>query len=353
MAEKQTMHEIMKSINKEYQADILHLGLPEYDYRRIPFTSPRMNYITYGGLPRGKLIEFYGDQHSGKTTTALDIIANYQRLDDAKSIVYADLENTLDRVWATKLGVNFNIPVGEPGCVYLMNPTNQGAETIFQMLLDMIETGEIGLIVIDSLGVMVSNQAMDKSIEDKTYGGIGMALTAFSKKAEALCNKYDCTIIGNNQMRADLGNPYGGQITTGGLAWRHNCAMRVEFRKGKSFDAKYKDLSQRADGNIGNYIEVFMSKNKTCPPDRHTGFYTIKYDSGVDYLYDLIDLCIINEYIVKRGSYFDIIDLGTGEILKTVQGMNNLYNLLSDESNRQLLDVLEDNINCLIYDKGD
>ena len=353
MAEKQTMKEIMKSLNKEFGADILHLGLPEYDYKRIPFTSPRMNYISYGGLPVGKLIEFYGEQGGGKTTTSLDVIVNYQHSDDARSIIYADLENTLDRVWATKLGVDFDIPEGEPGCIYIMNTTNQSAELIFQKLLDMIETDEIGLVVIDSLGVMVSSQALEKTVEEKTYGGISVALTNFSKRAEALCNKHNCTIIGINQMRADLGNPYGGQTTTGGLAWRHNCAVRMEFRKGKSFDAKYKDLSTRASGNIGNYIEVFMSKNKTCPPDRHTGFYTVKYDIGVDYLYDLIDMCIINEYILKRGAYFDILDVETGEVLKTVQGMSNLYNLLSDEENIDLLMVLENNIDTIINKRGE
>lgn len=349
MAEQKTMQEIMKSINKEYEADILHLGLPEYDYKRIPFTSPRMNYVTYGGLPRGKMVEFYGDQHSGKTTSSLDIVANYQRLEDAKGIVYADLENTLDRVWATKLGVDFNIPLGEPGCIYLMNPTNQGAETIFEQLLEMIKTDEIGLIVIDSLGVMVSNQALEKSIEEKTYGGIGMALTNFSKKAEGLCNKHDCTIIGINQMRADLGNPYGGQTTTGGMAWRHNVAVRLEFRKGKSFDNKYKDLSQRADGNIGNYVEVFMSKNKTCPPDRHVGFYTIKYDSGVDYLYDLIDMSISMEIIQKRGAYFDVMNNETGEVIKTIQGMSKLCDFLQDPENESILLSLENTIDEAIH----
>lgn len=349
MAEQKTMSDLMKSINKTYEADILHLGLPEYDYRRIPFTSPRMNYVTYGGLPRGKMVEFYGDQHSGKTTSSLDIVANYQRLEDAKGIVYADLENTLDRVWATKLGVDFNIPLGEPGCIYLMNPTNQGAETIFEQLLEMIKTDEIGLIVIDSLGVMVSNQALEKSIEEKTYGGIGMALTNFSKKAEGLCNKHDCTIIGINQMRADLGNPYGGQTTTGGMAWRHNVAVRLEFRKGKSFDSKYKDLSQRADGNIGNYVEVFMSKNKTCPPDRHVGFYTIKYDSGVDYLFDLIDMCISMEIIQKRGAYFDILDNETGEVIKTIQGMSKLCEYLQEPENEPVLVSMENAIEEAIH----
>lgn len=341
MAEQPTMQELMKTINKTYNADILHLGLPEYDYKRIPFTSPRMNYITYGGIPRGKLVEFYGEQHGGKTTSSLDIVTNYQRLPDAKGIVYADLENTLDRVWATKLGVNFDIPLGEPGCVYLMNPTNQGSETIFDMLIDMIKTGEIGLIVIDSLGVMLSDLAYTKKIGEKTYGGIGMSLTNFSKQAEGLCNKYDCTIVGINQMRDDLNNPYGGQTTTGGRAWRHNASVRLEFRRGSYFDEKYKKLGQKAEGNIGNFVEVYMSKNKTCPPDRHVGFYTIKYDTGVDYLYDLIDICIMLKIIQQRGAYFDLFDNETGEVLKTIQGMSKLYDFLLEPENEPTLASLE------------
>ena len=340
MAEKQSMADLIKSINKEFGGEILHQGKKSYNYRRIPFTSPRLNYVTFGGIPMGKLIEFYGDEHSGKTTTALDIVANYQKMEDAKGIVYADLENTLDEVWATKLGVDF-----DRDDIYLMNPTNQGAETIFQKLLDMISTDEIGLVVIDSIGVMVSNMALEKSIEDKTYGGIAMALTNFSKQAAALCNKHNCTLIGINQMRDNLASPYGGEITTGGKAWRHNCSTRLEFRHGKFFDEKYKPLSQRADGNIGNFVEVYMSKNKTCPPSRHNGFYTLKYETGIDYLYDLIEVCIENGCINQRGSYFDILDASTGEVITTLQGQSNLYSFLANEENKGLLDKLSDVVN--------
>ena len=154
------MEDLMKNLNKEFKEDILHKGLANFDYQRIPFTSPRLNYMTYGGLPMGKLIEFYGEEHGGKTTTALDIVANYQLMDDAKGVVWADLENTLDTVWATKLGVNVDD-------MWILNPTNQGAETLFEKMLEMIETDEVGLIVIDSLGVMVSNQSLEKSVEEK------------------------------------------------------------------------------------------------------------------------------------------------------------------------------------------
>lgn len=329
------LDEIMKNLNKKFDDDILHKGISTFDYQRIPFTSPRLNYMTYGGLPMGKLIEFYGEEHGGKTTSALDIVSNYQRMENAKGVLYADLENTLDIVWATKLGVDVDN-------MWILNPTNQGAETVFQYILDIIETGEVGLVVIDSIGVMVSNQALDKSVEEKTYGGIAMALTNFSKKAEMLCHKHNCTLIGINQIRDDLGSMYGGTTTVGGRAWRHNCSVRLEFRMGKYFDENGKDLSRAAENPAGNYVTVTMKKNKTCKPDRRTGFYTLSYENGVEYLKDLIEVAIKYEIIDKRGAWFSIIDTETGEILADkIQGQNNLFSYLNSEENEAVLNRVE------------
>ena len=330
------LDEIMKNLNKKFNDDILHKGISTFDYQRIPFTSPRLNYMTYGGLPMGKLIEFYGEEHGGKTTTALDVISNYQRMEESRGVLYADLENTLDTVWATKLGVDVDD-------MWILNPTNQGAETIFQYILDMVSTGEIGLVVIDSLGVMVSNQALDKSVEEKTYGGIAMALTNFSKKAEMLCHKYNCTLIGINQMRDDLGSMYGGTTTVGGKAWKHNCSARLEFRMGKYFDENGKDLSRAAENPSGNYVMVAMKKNKTCKPDRRTGFYTLNYQIGIDYLSDLIEVAIKYEIIDKRGAWFNIIDTDTGEILaEKIQGQANLRSYLENADNESVLTRIEE-----------
>ena len=101
-----TLDDLIKDMNKKAGETIVTRGLAEYDYERIPFTSPCMNYCTYGGLPMGKVIEFYGEEHGGKTTTALDIVANYQKLEGSKQVLYVDAENTLDVVWAHKLGVD-------------------------------------------------------------------------------------------------------------------------------------------------------------------------------------------------------------------------------------------------------
>ena len=96
----------MKQANKAFKEEILTQGLGEFAYRRIPFTSPRMNYCTFGGIPVGKITEFYGEEHGGKTTTALDIVANYQKSNDTRDVLYIDAENTLDVEWAKKIGVD-------------------------------------------------------------------------------------------------------------------------------------------------------------------------------------------------------------------------------------------------------
>lgn len=324
--------EIMKNFNKTWKEELVHTGVATYDYERIPFTSPRLNYMTFGGVPVGKLVEFYGEEHGGKTTTALDVVANYQQVYDRK-VLYVDAENTLDTVWATKLGVNLDDLI-------ILNPTSQGAEDIFQFILDMIDTNEIGLVVIDSLGVMVSNQAMEKTVDQKTYGGIAMALTNFSKKAEGLCMRNNCTVIGINQMRDDMNSMYGGTTTTGGKAWKHNTVMRLEFRRGKFIDSKGNELTRSAENPAGNIVNVALVKSKVCPPTRRTGFYTLRYDTGIDYLNDLIEVAIKYGIVKKSGAWFEIVDIETGEVISDkVQGQANVYALL--ESGEELLAKVE------------
>ena len=335
------LESIMKEINKEFKSEAVHRGVSKYDYERIPFTSPRLNFMTYGGIPMGMLIEFFGEEHGGKTTTALDIVANYQHMDGAKSVLYVDAENTLDAVWATKLGVDMDD-------MLILNPTAQGAETIFDAILRLIDTDEVGLVIIDSLGVMMSDQEYTKEVGEKTYGGISMGLTRFSKKAEMSCRAHNCTIIGINQMRADMNSPYGGTTTTGGKAWKHNVAVRMEFRQGKFFDEDYKDLPRGAESPTGMYIQTSMPKNKTCPPTRRTGFYTIRHEIGVDYLYDLLEMGIKYGIIDKSGAWYAILDPNTDEEIVKLQGRAAVYNYLEDEAHIDVLKMLEDFIDSKI-----
>lgn len=327
------LDEVMKDFNKKFKEDLVHQGLAEYEYERIPFTSPRLTYMTFGGLPMGKLIEFYGEEHGGKTTTALDVVANYQIMENARRVLWVDCENTFDAVWAGKLGVDVENLI-------MLQPTNQGAEDIFQFVLDMVDTGEIGLVVIDSLGVMVSNQAMEKTVAEKTYGGIAMALTQFSDKAVGLCQRHKCTIVAMNQLRDDLNSMFGGTKTVGGRGWKHNCSVRLEFRMGKYIDERNKELTRGAENPAGNIVQVTMKKNKTCPPTRRTGFYTLKYLTGIDYLYDLIEVAIKYGIVDKAGAWFSIVDINTGEVIaEKIHGQDAVMTYL--EENEEVLTLVE------------
>lgn len=360
------LDEIVKQVNKEWKEDIAAKGIHRIETRKIPFTSPRLNYMLYGGLPRGRLIEFCGDENGGKTTSALDACKNAQiifqeeweeRLSNAKDekekklieeqgpqkVVYADCENTLDEDWARTLGVDVDN-------MYIIKPQTQAAEDIFQIILDMLNTGEAGLVVIDSLGVMLSKQAYEKDMTEKTYGGISMPLTLFSKKAELSCHKYLASVIGINQMREDMNSPYGGKTTTGGKAWKHNCSLRLQFAKGDFLDENGNSLNRSAESPRGNKVLVSVLKQKVDKPDRRTGYYTLMYDYGIDEIADLIEVAIKYGIVNKAGAWFNFVDIETGEIVCDeegkeikVQGQANLAAMLRE--NDVLLEELRDQVN--------
>ncbi len=332
-----SMADVMKDFNKKAKEDIVKMGVTSYEFKRIPFTSPRMNYCTFGGLPVGKLIEFYGEEHGGKTTTALDIVANYQQIETERKVLWCDCENTLDAEWSKKLGVDIDD-------MYILKPENQSAEEIFQFVLDSIATGEIGLVVIDSLGVMVSAQALDKSMEEKTYAGISGALTTFGGKAEMACQKYQCTCIGINQIRDDMNSQWGGIKTPGGKAWKHNCTVRMQFTRGSFIDEKGNEIKRSSESPAGNIVMMSMTKNKSCPPTRRTGFYTINYEYGIDYLKDLVDLAIKYGIIEKSGAWFSILNPETGELIEKIQGQAGVNDYLENPDNEEVLTIIENYI---------
>ena len=354
---------LIKDFNKQYKEEIAARGIPLIQTQKIPFSSPRANYMLYGGLPRGRIIEFAGEENGGKTTTALDIVANAQPLFDEeweqeikdlesidkrkkeqqarldylkargpKQVLYADCENTLDEDWARNLGVDTDKMV-------LLKPQSQTAEQIFEMLLQMMETDEVGLVVIDSLGVMLSAQAYEKTMEEKTYGGIAAALTLFSKKAELLCSKYNCTLIGINQMRENMNSPYGGMITTGGKGWKHNCSVRLMFQKGAYIDERGNEIKRSAETPAGNQVLINVAKTKVCKPDRRVGYYTLNYETGIDKIADTIEVALKYGIINQAGAWFNFVDIETGEIITDeegeiikVQGKPNLIEYLQNDA---------------------
>jgi len=337
-----SLEEVMKDINKKFKAQIANQGVVFEKVPRIPFSSPRLNYMLYGGLPVGRLIEFCGEEGGGKTTTALDIISNAQRLFPDKKACLVDVERTFDPDWAQKLGVDID-------ALILLTPEEQTAEQIFEMIKALVETGELSVCVLDSLGAMVSAQAYQKTLEDKTYGGISSSLTLFSKEMIPICARTKTTFIGINQLRDDMNSPYGGSVTTGGRAWKHHCSVRMLFTRSDYFDEKGNSVSRNCENPAGHYVKVSLLKSKVCKLDRKISFYMLRYLDGIDYISDIIDLAVRYNYIKVSGAWYTLIDPETGEICQMngkdlkFQGKAALRDFLSQ--NKEWLEELNDLVN--------
>ena len=327
---------IIKGLNKKMKLGSIQLGVDFQELPKIPFSSCRLNYMTYGGIPCGRIIEFYGADGSGKTTTALDLAGQAQKLFPDKRVLYCDIEHTFDTEWATKLGVDVSK-------IVYFDPDSMGAEEVFNALLEMIDTGEVSVCILDSLGAMVSNQANEKDIGERTYGGISMSLTEFSKKITPILSRHKTAFIGINQVRDDMNSMYGGTTTTGGKAWRHSCSMRVEFRKGNYIDDKGNNLSRACENPVGNIVNVALIKTKVCKPDRKVGFYTLNYLNGIDYVSDAFDVAVKLNIISQSGAWFSVVDIQTGEIMKDEDGNDMKY-----QGRSKLIDELKSN--AILYE---
>ena len=283
----------------------------------------------------GRMIEFFGAEGSGKTTTTLDIVSQCQKKfkeeGQGRKVVYVDSENSLDSSWAQLLGVNLEEMI-------LVRPQTQTAEEIFDIMQSMVETGECGLLVLDSVATLVSQQIYEESYEKKAYGGIAASLTMFCNKVVPLLAKYNCMCIMINQVREDIGSMFPSLITPGGKAFKHHCSVRLSFQKGQFIDKDNKELTRGAENPAGNLVMVSIAKTKTCKSNRRVGFYTLNYTTGIDSMNDIIDVCLANGVIVQNGSYFTIIDMDpkTGEVFDMdrelkVQGRANLNKLINED----------------------
>lgn len=340
---------LIKKFGKEYSNGIATKGIDKTEIGKIPFSSPRANYMLYGGIPRGRIVEFYGAENSGKTTSALDICHNAQiifekeykekkktdKTAEKQKVLYVDCENTLDIKWAKKLKVDVDD-------IILLRPQEETAEQILQMIYEFIETEEVGLVVLDSIPVMVSQQAYEKDMTEKTYAGISAPLTTFCSKVIPLLHRTNCTFIGINQVRDNLSGYGGAKVTVGGHAWKHACTVRIEFAKGSFLDKDNKEKSRAYETPNGNLVMMNLAKTKIDKPDRKVGFYTLNYENGIDVINDLIDTAIQYEIIHKSGAWLTIIN-ENGEVEYKFQGKSNACK--ETKENKKLYKFLTDKVN--------
>lgn len=333
MAEIKSLSQVLKDISKQYGQNVAKFGADDLTVDGVlSLGSPMADYCLYGGIPEGRIVEFSGAEGSGKTSTAFMVAASYQKVEierhpigmewtdstgivreGPRSIIYLDNEGTLDPTWAKVFGYDLS----EDALVktVVLRPEGQSAEEIFDMALDCLRTGEVGLLIFDSIATLVPAQIVDESMEKYQMGGIAKSLTRFANTAIGLLRKYKATLIGINQVRENIGG-YGNPIMTpGGRAWRHACSSRLMFKRGEFFDEEGNKLTSNAENPAGHIVNIAALKTKTSRWDRKGGSYTLNYTRGVDTLADTIEAAIHFGLIDNstQGT-FKIIDPATGNV---------------------------------------
>lgn len=310
---------LIAEVNKKYKTAIIRKASDIKDIEFIPYSSPQLNYLTRGGVPVGRMIELVGLPQSGKTTTALDIIANFQKKYTDKYCVYLDAENTIDKEWGVILGVDWER-------VILIQPESEYGEELLDMLLEYIKTGKVGLIVLDSVPFIIPKAVQEKGLDEKSYGGNSALMKAFCDKAVPLCKKHECTFILINQLRENIGNPYKPFKIPCGTAIAHACSQILWFTKGALLDEKYKEVSSSYGTPIGNLVSVKMEKNKVTKNDRRLGTYTLNYSSGVDEIKDILDMGLVLGIIVQSGAWYKVVKKdGTEAKMQGFTGVQEFY----------------------------
>ena len=315
-----TLNGVLRDISKKYGDNVAKFGADSLAIDGIlSLGSPMVDFCLYGGIPEGRIVEFSGAEGSGKTTTAFMVASSYckeeikRNPDNPRCIIFLDNEGTLDPTWANVFG--YDLSENALVKTIVIRPEGQNAEEIFDMALNLLRTGEVGLLIFDSIATLVPAQIADESMEKYQMGGIAKSLTRFANTALGLLRKYKATLIAINQVRENM-SAYGNPITTpGGRSWKHACSSRLMFKRGDFFDEFGNKLSTSAESPAGHIVNVAVLKTKTSRWDRKGGSYRLNYTKGVDVLADTIEAALYFGLIDNsvQGT-FKIMDPKTGEI---------------------------------------
>lgn len=270
-----------------------------------------------GGIPKGRIVEIYGPESSGKTTVALHCVAEAQKAGGTAAFI--DVEHALDPVYAKKLGVDIDsLLVSQP----------DSGEQALEIAEALVRSGAIDIIVIDSVAALVTKAEIEGEMGDSHVGQLARLMSQALRKLTGALSKTDCAAIFINQLREKIGVTYGNpEVTTGGRALKFYSSVRIDVRKGEPI----KDGSEV----IGNRTRIKIVKNKVAPPFK-TAEFDIMYGTGISHVGELVDVGVETDVLKKSGAWFYYGETRLG------QGRDNVKKLLTE--NKEMAQEIEDKI---------
>jgi recombination protein RecA len=277
--------------------------------------------IGIGGVPRGRIVEIYGPESSGKTTVCLQVIAEAQKAGGLAAFV--DTEHALDVQYAQRLGVDLN---------NLLLSQPEFGEQALEIVETLVRSGAIDVVVVDSVAALTPRVEIEGDMGDAQMGSQARLMSQAMRKLNAAIGRSKTTVIFTNQLRSKIGVVYGNpEVTTGGNALKFYASVRIDIRR--------KDVIKDGQDIVGNRVRAKIVKNKVAPPFKEAEF-DIMYNEGISRLGDLIDIAVENGIITKSGSWFTFNE-------ERVQGRDGMRKLLTEDEN--LYGALDESVREILH----